>query len=245
MIEELFGLSGRTAIVTGSSTGLGQGISLALSGAGANVVGVDYVKSTDTAKIIGERGGAFTEVVADLMTTAPIDGIIEKAVQTYGGLDILVNNAGIIRREDSLDFSEKNWDDVMAINAKTVFFFSQAAARVFKTLVTQGADRNYYVFVVPVLAELDLKKAAKAAGVKSVAMIHVADINKVTGYIRGGCSPVGMKKQFVTVYDESCLAQQTMLVSGGRIGTQIECAPADLIKVTRGRTAAITQEHEA
>lgn len=112
----------------------------------------------------------------------------------------------------------------------------QDPARVFKTLVTQGADRNYYVFVVPVLAELDLKKAAKAAGVKSVAMIHVADINKVTGYIRGGCSPVGMKKQFVTVYDESCLAQQTMLVSGGRIGTQIECAPADLIKVTRGRT---------
>ena len=69
----------------------------------------------------------------------------------------------------------------------------QDPARVFKTLVTQGADRNYYVFVVPVLAELDLKKAAKAAGVKSVAMIHVADINKVTGYIRGGCSPVGMK----------------------------------------------------
>ena len=101
----------------------------------------------------------------------------------------------------------------------------QDTARVFKTLVTQGADRNYYVFVVPVLAELDLKKAAKAAGVKSVAMIHVADINKVTGYIRGGCSPVGMKKQFVTVYDESCLAQQTMLVSGGRIGTQIEMRP--------------------
>ena len=108
-----------------------------------------------------------------------------------------------------------------------------------------GQDRNYYVFVVPVLAELDLKKAAKAAGVKSVAMIHVADINKVTGYIRGGCSPVGMKKQFVTVFDESCLAQDTMLVSGGRIGTQIECSPADLIKVTRGKTAAITQEHDA
>ena len=104
---------------------------------------------------------------------------------------------------------------------------------------------NYYVFVVPVLAELDLKKAAKAAGVKSVAMIHVADINKVTGYIRGGCSPVGMKKQFVTVYDESCLAQPTIMVSGGRIGTQVECAPADLIKVTRGKTAAITQEHQA
>ena len=66
-----------------------------------------------------------------------------------------------------------------------------------------------------------------------------------TGYIRGGCSPVGMKKQFVTVFDESCLAQDTMLVSGGRIGTQIECSPADLIKVTRGKTAAITQEHDA
>lgn len=121
----------------------------------------------------------------------------------------------------------------------------QDPARVFKTLVTQGAGKSYFVFVVPVLAELDLKKAAKAAGVKSVAMIHVADINKVTGYIRGGCSPVGMKKQFVTVYDESCLAQPTIMVSGGRIGTQVECAPADLIKVTRGKTAAITLEHQA
>lgn len=115
----------------------------------------------------------------------------------------------------------------------------QDPARVFKTLVTQGADRNYYVFVVPVLAELDLKKAAKSVGVKSVAMIHVADINKITGYIRGGCSPVGMKKQFVTVFDESCLDQPAILVSGGRIGTQIECAPADLIRVTRGSTADI------
>ena len=106
----------------------------------------------------------------------------------------------------------------------------QDPAKVFKTLVTQGADRNYYVFVVPVLAELDLKKAAKSVGVKSVAMIHVADINKVTGYIRGG-------------FDESCLAQPTILVSGGRIGTQIECAPADLVKVTRGKTAAITAEN--
>ncbi|WP_294499594.1 Cys-tRNA(Pro) deacylase [uncultured Gemmiger sp.] len=118
----------------------------------------------------------------------------------------------------------------------------QDPARVFKTLVTQGADRNYYVFVVPVEAELDLKKAAKAAGVKSVAMIHVADINKVTGYIRGGCSPVGMKKQYKTVYDASCLDKPTILVSGGRIGTQVEAAPADLIRVTRGITAEITAE---
>ena len=113
----------------------------------------------------------------------------------------------------------------------------------FKTLVTVGKTGKNYVFVVPVNKELDLKKAAKSVGVKSVAMIHVADINKVTGYIRGGCSPVGMKKQFATVFDESCLAQPTILVSGGRIGTQIECAPADLVKVTRGKTAAITAEN--
>ena len=113
----------------------------------------------------------------------------------------------------------------------------------FKTLVTVGKTGKNYVFVVPVNKELDLKKAAKSVGVKSVAMIHVADINKVTGYVRGGCSPVGMKKQFATVFDESCLAQPTILVSGGRIGTQIECAPADLVKVTRGKTAAITAEN--
>ena len=121
----------------------------------------------------------------------------------------------------------------------------QDPARGFKTLVARGASGGIYVFEVPAAENLDLKKAARAAGEKSVELLHVAEINAVTGYIRGGCSPVGMKKQFVTVYDESCLAQQTMLVSGGRIGTQIECAPADLIKVTRGRTAAITQEHEA
>ena len=115
-------------------------------------------------------------------------------------------------------------------------------ACVFKTLVTQGADRNYYVFVIPVAAELDLKKAAKAAGVKSVSMLHVADLLKVTGYVRGGCSPVGMKKQFKTVFDASCLTQPAILVSAGRIGTQIEAAPADLLAATRGTTAAITAE---
>ena len=121
----------------------------------------------------------------------------------------------------------------------------QDPAHVFKTLVTKGASGGYYVFDIPVAENLDLKKAARAVGEKSVAMLPQKELLGLTGYVHGGCSPVGMKKQFVTVYDESCLAQQTMLVSGGRIGTQIECAPADLIKVTRGRTAAITQEHEA
>ena len=91
-------------------------------------------------------------------------------------------------------------------------------ACVYKTLVTQGASKNYFVFVIPVAAELDLKAAARSVGEKSVAMIHVADINKVTGYVRGGCSPVGMKKQYKTVFDESVLTQQKVYVSGGTCG---------------------------
>ena len=121
----------------------------------------------------------------------------------------------------------------------------QPAEQVFKTLVTKAASGAYYVFDIPVAENLDLKKAAKAVGEKSVAMLPQKELLPLTGYVHGGCSPVGMKKQFVTVFDESCLAQDTMLVSGGRIGTQIECSPADLIKVTRGKTAAITQEHDA
>ena len=114
-------------------------------------------------------------------------------------------------------------------------------ACVFKTLVTQGASRNYFVFVIPAAAELDLKAAARSVGEKSVAMIHVADINKVTGYIRGGCSPVGMKKQYVTVFDESALRQQKIYVSAGRIGLQVCCAPAALIRAARASTAPLTR----
>lgn len=128
MILDKFKLDGKVAIVTGSSTGLGQGMCIALADAGAKVVGVDYVASPDTAKRIKDNGGEFHEVVANLMSIEPLDGIIEETVKTYGRIDILVNNAGIIRREDAVEFSEKNWDDVLAINAKTVFFFSQKAA---------------------------------------------------------------------------------------------------------------------
>jgi Cys-tRNA(Pro)/Cys-tRNA(Cys) deacylase len=105
------------------------------------------------------------------------------------------------------------------------------AEQVFKTLVTQGASREYYVFVIPVAEELDLKAAAKAVGEKSVEMIKVADINKITGYIRGGCSPVGMKKEYRTVLDSSCQALDTIIVSAGKIGYQIEITPEDLVKL--------------
>ena len=113
--------------------------------------------------------------------------------------------------------------------------------RVFKTLVTRGADHNFYVFVVPVAMELDLKAAAKSVGVKSVEMIHVNEINKVTGYIRGGCSPVGMKKQFRTVIDSRCEGLVTIFVSGGRIGTQVEVNPRQLLELIGGTTAGIAQ----
>lgn len=111
--------------------------------------------------------------------------------------------------------------------------------RVFKTLVTQGASREYYVFVIPVAEELDLKAAARAVNEKSVEMIKVADINKITGYIRGGCSPIGMKKDYKTVLDSSCEGLETIIVSAGKIGHQIELAPSDLINLTHSKTASI------
>lgn len=102
---------------------------------------------------------------------------------------------------------------------------------VFKTLVTVGHSKENYVFVVPVAEELDMKKAAKVAGEKNIEMIHVKDINKITGYIRGGCSPLGMKKIFKTFIHNTALVHETIVFSGGKIGSQIEMNPKDLPKV--------------
>jgi len=114
------------------------------------------------------------------------------------------------------------------------------AGRVYKTLVTQGKSGAYFVFVVPVEAELDLKKAARSVDEKAVAMIPVKDINKVTGYVRGGCSPVGMKKQYVTRIDESAILQEEIFVSAGRIGQQMEISPDSLIEIAGAQYADIT-----
>ena len=108
--------------------------------------------------------------------------------------------------------------------------------KVFKTLVTIGHSKNYFVFVIPVNKELNLKAAAKSVGEKSVEMIAVKDINKVTGYIRGGCSPIGMKKQFSTVIDSSCTNQETIIFSAGKIGHQIEMKPLELLTLINGKT---------
>ena len=118
----------------------------------------------------------------------------------------------------------------------------QDPERVFKTLVTRGASGGYYVFDIPVADTLDLKKAAKAAGEKAVELVHVRELLGLTGYVRGGCSPVGMKKAFPTVFDESVSRLPSVIVSAGRIGFQIECAPADLLGLTRARTAPVTTD---
>jgi Cys-tRNA(Pro)/Cys-tRNA(Cys) deacylase len=115
--------------------------------------------------------------------------------------------------------------------------------KVYKTLVTVGNSKNYFVFVIPVAAELDLKKAARSVGEKSVAMIPVKEINAITGYIRGGCTAIGMKKQYVTRLDASAKALETIIVSGGRIGSQIELKPLDLLKACKGEMADLLAEH--
>ncbi len=109
----------------------------------------------------------------------------------------------------------------------------------FKTLVTVGKSGEHYVFALPIDRELDLKKAARAVGEKSVEMIHVKDINQITGYIRGGCTPIGMKKNYVTVLHSSILTLDEVIISGGRIGSQIQLKPDDLIRVTNAKVEDI------
>ena len=113
---------------------------------------------------------------------------------------------------------------------------------VFKTLVTRGASGGYYVFDIPVAENLDLKKAAKAVGEKSIVMLPQKELLPLTGYVHGGCSPVGMKKQFPTVFHETVEIIETLMVSAGKIGVQVQCAPADLLTLLDARTADVTVE---
>ncbi|MBD1388294.1 2-dehydro-3-deoxy-D-gluconate 5-dehydrogenase KduD [Neiella sp. HB171785] len=131
-----FELTGKVAIVTGCSGGLGQGMVLALVGAGCSVVGVSTSRPHDTIEKVQQAGGKFLSLQADLTYTKEIPDIIEQTVSTFGKVDILVNNAGIIRRNPAIDFTEQDWDDVMDINLRTAFFLSQAVARQF---IAQGS----------------------------------------------------------------------------------------------------------
>jgi 2-deoxy-D-gluconate 3-dehydrogenase len=131
-------LTGKVAIVTGSRTGLGQGMAFGLAEAGADIVGVDLNNLGETRKGVEERGRKFLGIEADLSNIKVIENIMNQTVKEFKHLDILVNNAGIIRRADAIDFSEKDWDDVINVNLKTVFFFSQAAAKQFLKQKTGG-----------------------------------------------------------------------------------------------------------
>ena len=135
MILDKFKLHGKVAIVTGAARGLGQGIAIGLAEAGADVVLVDILDMSDSRKQIEYLGKRCETVTADLSMKESVDQIINKALKSMGSIDILVNNAGIIRRSPLVEFSEKDWDDVMNINIRTLFFLSQAAARV---MIKQG-----------------------------------------------------------------------------------------------------------
>ncbi|HHJ4516921.1 TPA: 2-dehydro-3-deoxy-D-gluconate 5-dehydrogenase KduD [Citrobacter freundii] len=131
MIQEAFRLEGKVAIVTGCDTGLGQGMAVALAEAGCDVVGVNLKIPHETAEKINALGRRFMAIQADLSQQDALTSIVTQSVSAFGRIDILVNNAGTIRRQDALDFSEKDWDDVMNLNLKSVFFLSQAVARQF------------------------------------------------------------------------------------------------------------------
>jgi len=130
-----FDLTGKVAIVTGSNTGLGAGMAVALAEAGCDIVGVSRADAGATAARVKAAGRRFADVRADLSSIAPVDDIVRAALEAFGRIDVLVNNAGIIRRDDALEFGEDDWDAVMDVNLKSLFFLSQAAARQF---VRQG-----------------------------------------------------------------------------------------------------------
>lgn len=150
-------------------------------------------------------------------------------------------NAMRILEKGGFDYNTYEYDpgDDFVDGVSVAGKIGQPMECVFKTLVCRGASKAYYVFVIPVSEDLDLKAAARTVNEKSVEMIKINEINKVTGYVRGGCSPLGMKKEYPTIVDESCILLETMIISAGKIGYQIEVAPDDLIRVTNGRIESV------
>ncbi len=128
------------------------------------------------------------------------------------------------------------------VGTEVAAVLGQDPNRVYKTLVTTGKTGGHYVFVIPVNCELDLKKAARAVGEKSIEMLKQKDLLPLTGYVHGGCSPIGMKKFFMTTFQQEISEQESIFFSAGKIGYQVEVAPADLVKVIRYQTADLVVE---
>lgn len=144
--------------------------------------------------------------------------------------------------KNKIDYESHYYADTEAISGMEVAaVLHQNPDQVFKTLVTVGSSKNHYVFLVPVNRELNLKKAAKAVNEKSIGMIKAKELLPLTGYIHGGCSPIGMKKQFVTVIDNSAAGFETILFSGGRIGYQVETSLEELKKLIKFEMSDISE----
>ena len=151
-------------------------------------------------------------------------------------------NAMRILEKNKIDFQVLTYEcDEFVDGVHIADQLGQPYEQSFKTLVMQGKSGEYYVFVLPVDKEVELKKAARTVNEKSLEMVHVKDINAVTGYIRGGCTAIGMKKKYTTVIHESAQDFDRIIISGGRLGSQILLAPEDLAKVTGGKFADIVR----
>ncbi len=138
--------------------------------------------------------------------------------------------------KNKIPYEERTYECDEFIDGITVAnALGQPLDETFKTLVAQGKSGSYYCFLIPVDKELDLKKAAKSVGEKSVELLHVKDLTAVTGYVRGGCTPIGMKKQFMTVVNSSAESLGSFYISGGKIGVQIKVSPRSLVEAIRGR----------
>ena len=142
----------------------------------------------------------------------------------------ILDSEKIVYNQYSYDYSDGLIDGITVAGR-----IGKSPEEVFKTLVAQGVSGEYYVFIIPVDEELNLKAAAKSVKEKSISMIKVADITKVTGYIRGGCSPIGMKKNYKTVINNSAESLDMIIVSAGKLGHQIQLSPEDLIRTTNGQ----------
>lgn len=152
-------------------------------------------------------------------------------------------NAMRILDKNKISYKVNTYDcDEFVDGVHIADMLGQSYDSTFKTLVTVGKSKNYYVFAIPIHLELDMKKAAASVNEKSVEMVHVKDINAVTGYIRGGCTTIGMKKLYKTVYHSTITDYDEIIISGGKLGTQIIISPTDLIRVTSGSVADIVKE---
>lgn len=149
-------------------------------------------------------------------------------------------NAMRILEREGIPFTFHQYDPDTTDGVKVAELLGQNDEKVFKTLVTENGKKGYYVFVIPVAEKLDLKKAAKASGEKSLCMLKQKDLLPLTGYIHGGCSPVGMKKLFPTYIHESAIGQETICVSAGRVGCQVEVSPEELKELVSAQWADIT-----